>query len=97
MTILVLWVTVCSAVDALLTLLHIANGGGEANPVMALAINHGHSTFINLKISVTCLGSWDWRQQFPLAYLVLPRDRHLPGDHGPARLDLAVLRRRTSR
>ena len=70
---LVLWVTVCSAVDALLTLLHIANGGGEANPVMALAINYGHSTFIGLKMSVTCLGSWTLSvlQQFPLAYLVL--------------------------
>ena len=72
-TMLVLWVTVCSAADALLTLLHIANGGGEANPVMALAINYGHSTFMSLKMSVTCLGSWvlSVLQQFPLAYLVL--------------------------
>jgi hypothetical protein len=70
---LVLWVTVCSAVDALLTLLYIANGGGEANPVMALAITYGHGTFIGLKMSATGLGSWALSvlQQFPLAYLVL--------------------------
>jgi uncharacterized protein DUF5658 len=70
---LVLWVTVCSAVDALLTLLYIANGGGEANPVMALAITYGHGTFVGLKMSVTGLGSWTLSvlQQFPLAYLVL--------------------------
>lgn len=72
-TTLVLWVTVSSACDALLTLLHIANGGGEANPVMALAMTYGDSMFVGLKMSVTCLGSWALSvlQQFPLAYLVL--------------------------
>jgi hypothetical protein len=70
---LVLWVTVCSALDALLTLLYMANGGGEANPLMALALNYGDATFVSLKMSVTCVGTWllSVLQQFPLAYIVL--------------------------
>ena len=36
--VLVLGITVFSALDALFTLLFIANGGGEANPVMARAM-----------------------------------------------------------
>jgi len=70
---LVLWVTLSSACDALLTLLHISNGGGEANPVMALALAYGSTTFVGLKMSMTCLGTWALSilQHVPLASIVL--------------------------
>ena len=70
---LVLWVTVCSALDALFTLIYISNGGAEANPVMALALTYGTSTFVNLKMGITCLGVWMLSafQYVPLASLVL--------------------------
>lgn len=71
--VLVLWVTVCSALDALFTLIYISNGGGEANPVMSLALTYGTSTFVNLKMGITCFGVWTLSvfQYVPLAGLVL--------------------------
>ncbi|GIX45897.1 MAG: hypothetical protein KatS3mg131_0108 [Candidatus Tectimicrobiota bacterium] len=70
---LVLGVIVLSASDALLTLLHLGNGGGEANPLMAFTLNYGHTTFVGLKMAVTCLGAWvlGALQQFVLARFVL--------------------------
>jgi len=63
-------VCVSSLLDALLTLLHLENGGGEANPLMYMAIAHGTTLFVVLKISITCVAAWFLavHQQFPLAY-----------------------------
>jgi hypothetical protein len=70
---LVLWITMGSALDALCTLVHVSNGGGEANPFMAFALTYGSATFVWLKMGITCLGTWvlSILQQFPLAVVVL--------------------------
>lgn len=70
---LVVWVTVCSALDAFFTLLYITNGGREANPVMAFALTYGNVTFVILKMGVTCIGVWllGVFQHFPMAYTFL--------------------------
>jgi hypothetical protein len=70
---LVLWITMGSALDALCTLVHVSNGGGEANPFMAHALTYGSATFVWLKMGITCLGTWvhSILQQFPLAVVVL--------------------------
>jgi len=67
---LTILVCVSSLLDALLTLLHLENGGGEANPLMYMAIAHGTTLFVVLKISITCVAAWFLavHQQFPLAY-----------------------------
>jgi hypothetical protein len=54
---LVLFVVCCSALDALLTLMHIQQGGYEANPVMAMAMNQGTGSFIAAKMALTGLGA----------------------------------------
>ena len=54
---LVIFVLTCSALDALFTLLHIQQGGSEANPIMALLIEQGISTFVGLKMSLTSFGA----------------------------------------
>jgi hypothetical protein len=54
---LVLFVVICSGLDALLTLLHIQQGGSEANPVMALALNQGIHSFLGLKMTMTVIGA----------------------------------------
>ncbi len=54
---LVLFVLVCSAFDALFTLLHIEQGGSEANPIMAMAIDFGPSHFVRAKMGLTGLGA----------------------------------------
>jgi hypothetical protein len=46
----------CSILDALLTLLYIERGGGEANPVMAMAIDFGMTAFVSLKMALTIFG-----------------------------------------
>ena len=46
----------CSIFDALLTLLYIERGGGEANPVMATAIDFGTTAFVGLKMALTIFG-----------------------------------------
>jgi hypothetical protein len=46
----------CSILDALLTLLYIERGGGEANPVMAVAIDFGTTAFVGHKMALTILG-----------------------------------------
>jgi hypothetical protein len=62
-----------SALDALFTLLYIANGGGEANPVMAFVLTHGNTVFVWFKMGITCIGMWilSVLQQFPLTLVVL--------------------------
>ena len=59
----------CSILDAILTLLHLQDGGQEANPFLALALTAGTPLFLQLKIGLTgvgicCLAA---HQQFPLA------------------------------
>jgi hypothetical protein len=54
---LVLFVVICSALDALFTLLYIQQGGSEANPIMALALNQGSTMFVSLKMGLTGLGT----------------------------------------
>jgi hypothetical protein len=53
----VLFVVICSAIDALFTLLYLQQGGSEANPVMALALNKGVTMFVSLKMGLTGLGT----------------------------------------
>lgn len=70
---LALWVSFASALDALLTLIYISNGGGEANPFMDLMLAHGNRTFVVVKMCLTCIGAWalSAMQLFPLANRLL--------------------------
>jgi hypothetical protein len=65
-------VLVCmgSFLDALLTLLHLESGGCEANPLMDVALAHGTTLFVALKLGITCVAAWFLavHQQFSLAY-----------------------------
>jgi hypothetical protein len=54
---LVCFVVISSAFDALFTLLYIQQGGSEANPIMALALNQGVAAFVGLKMGLTGLGA----------------------------------------
>lgn len=54
---LVLFVLVCSAFDALFTLIYIDQGGSEANPIMAMAIAYGPTHFVRAKMGLTGLGT----------------------------------------
>jgi hypothetical protein len=66
---LALLVVVGSVLDAVLTLLHLADGGSEANPLMHLALAHGPTVFVALKLSLTGVAVW-WlaaHQHFHLA------------------------------
>jgi hypothetical protein len=54
---LVVFVILCSALDALFTLLHIQQGGSEANPLMALVLAYGTIPFVGLKMGMTGLGT----------------------------------------
>ncbi len=56
MTVLVCVILGSSILDALLTLLYIGRGGGEANPIMAMAINSGLTWFVALKMLLTIAG-----------------------------------------
>lgn len=66
---LAILVAVCSSLDALLTLLYLANGGGEANPLMALALVHSQTRFLALKLGITgaAVGVLAAHQHWPLA------------------------------
>lgn len=70
---LVLFIMVCSALDALFTLLYISNGGQEANPYAALLMSYGDTTFVSVKMAITGAGTWVLAalQQFVSAYLAL--------------------------
>jgi hypothetical protein len=65
---LVLLIVCCSVLDAWLTLCHLADGGREGNPVMALALTAGPSVFLSVKMALSSLGAWILaaHQQFPL-------------------------------
>jgi hypothetical protein len=59
-----------SVLDALLTLLFIQNGGGEANPFMSFVLTHGPTPFMGIKMALTGFGAWILvaHQYFPIAY-----------------------------
>ena len=67
--VLALFVFVASLLDALLTLGHLARGGEEANPLLALALTHSTALFLQLKIGLTgaCVWILAAHQHFPLA------------------------------
>jgi hypothetical protein len=46
-------VYVCSILDALLTMLHLHEGGSEANPLMHLTLVHSQTLFLAVKIGFT--------------------------------------------
>lgn len=81
---LVIWIVVGSALDALLTPLHVAEGFDEANPIMAWLLARDVQAFVVIKIAVTALGAWILavHQQFPLAHAAL---------HGAAVVYLGIL------
>lgn len=54
---LVVFVLTSSALDALFTLLHLQQGGSEANPIMALVIDQGVTTFVGFKMALTGCGA----------------------------------------
>jgi hypothetical protein len=51
-------VYVSSILDALLTLRYLADGGGEANPLMRLALAYGPTVFVALKLGITGGAVW---------------------------------------
>lgn len=55
---LVIAVTFFSALDALLTLLYITNGGVEINPFAAQLMDYGYTQFVSIKMITTGLGAW---------------------------------------
>ena len=55
-TLLVSIILSSSILDACLTLRYIELGGGEANPVMAVAIHSGDAWFLTLKMALTVIG-----------------------------------------
>lgn len=55
---LVLFITACSALDALFTLMHVSEGGQEVNPYVGLLLTYGETTFVSLKMAVMGAGSW---------------------------------------
>jgi Domain of unknown function (DUF5658) len=59
----------CSILDALLTLLYLQDGGGEANPLMYFILDHSPTLFLPLKIGITGTAVWllAAHQQWPLA------------------------------
>ena len=67
--VLVTCVLVCSVLDAYFTILHIQDGGQEANPLMALTLSYGYTPFVSIKMVLTGAGAWVLaaHQQFPLA------------------------------
>jgi hypothetical protein len=67
--VLALLIVVGSVLDAVWTLLHLQDGGSEANPLMSMALAHGPTVFVACKLSLTGVAVW-WlaaHQHFPLA------------------------------
>ncbi len=66
---LVLWVVIASALDAVLTPQRLAEGFREANPVMAIVVAYDTGVFIALKMAAASAGCWILaaHQQFVLA------------------------------
>jgi hypothetical protein len=67
---LLLAVLICSVLDAFFTLLFLERGGAEANPVMALALAHGITPFVGLKMALTGISAWFLaaHQHFSMAF-----------------------------
>jgi hypothetical protein len=55
--VLVFFVVLCSALDALFTLMYVQQGGDEANPIMAMALDQGMTSFVGAKMALTGLGA----------------------------------------
>jgi len=72
-TMLLFVVVIGSSLDALFTLQFLGNGGEEANPLMALALTHGSTPFVGVKMVVTGLAAWFLaaHRYFRLAYIGL--------------------------
>lgn len=68
--VLVFIVVGASVLDALFTLLFMHDGGAEANPLMAVVINHGEAHFVAIKMVLTGIGAWFLaaHRYFPLAF-----------------------------
>jgi hypothetical protein len=49
-------ILVLSACDAALTILHVRSGGKELVPTMRLALEHGETTFVAIKMAITAVG-----------------------------------------
>ncbi len=66
-------ITLFSAIDALLTLFYVTDGGIEANPYAAHLLSYGHLPFVSLKMAATGLGVWVLAalHQVMLAYVAL--------------------------
>jgi hypothetical protein len=54
---LVCFVVFSSALDALFTLMYLQQGGNEANPLMAMALDQGMTSFVTTKMALTGLGT----------------------------------------
>lgn len=67
---LVLMVLIASALDAWLTLVHLQQGGQEANLFMALVLRYGDAPFVAAKMALTSVSVWllAAHQQFALAW-----------------------------
>ena len=50
----VLCIIMCSALDALFTLLYVSDGWREVNPLAALLLTYGPTTFVSVKMGITC-------------------------------------------
>jgi hypothetical protein len=81
---LVLLLLITSALDAWLTMVHVQQGGQEANPIMAFVLLYGYTPFIAVKMALTSVGAWllAVHQQFPLAW---------KGLHGMAAIYLLLM------
>ena len=68
--VLLFFVLLASAGDALCTLLFIQRGGQEANPFMALLLSFGQTPFVAVKMAFTGIGAWLLmaHHYFPMAY-----------------------------
>ncbi len=83
---LVLFITVGSAIDALCTLLSFGDGVREVNPLMALLLTYVPTTFVSLKMGITCAAVWT----IAALHQCLPASAYL-GLHGLALSSLALI------
>jgi Domain of unknown function (DUF5658) len=70
---LALFIMLASIGDAVLTLIHLENGGSEANPVMALLLRQSATSFVGVKMSLTGIATWllAAHELFPLSFQAL--------------------------
>lgn len=71
--VLVLWVALMNVADSFFTLVHLQNGGIEANPVAAMLLTTGRSGFVLWKCALICLALviLTVHKNFPIARLGL--------------------------